>query len=234
MLRSHAYCPTAAIVIPRAVSQWHASRFRAGPSILSMLRIESVRQHRPWGDWIEGSTGVGLAFLWGFAEGTLFFVVPDVLISLVALVRPRNAWRHIVAAIVGSLVAGIILFAWSSQSPQRAGRAVARVPLVSPGMFAEVDHGFRKHGQSAVLLGPLYGIPYKIYAVEAPAFVSASAFLWITVPARGVRFLVVWSLFGVTGVVLRRLRTTDPQLAAGHACVWLLIYSFYACFIHLR
>lgn len=199
-----------------------------------MLRTDDVKPHRSWGDWIEGSTGAGLAFLWGFAEGTFFFVVPDVAISLVALVRPRHAWRHIAAAIAGSLLAGIILFAWSSQSPQSAGRAVARVPLVSPGMFMEVDHGFRRHGQSAVMLGPLYGIPYKIYAVEAPAFMSAGAFLLVTIPARGVRFLVVWVLFGVAGVALRRLRRTDTQLAAGHACVWLLIYSFYACFIHLR
>ena len=59
-----------------------------------------------WVDRLIGLPGITLAFFWGFAEGTLFFVVPDVVISLVAIVRPRSAWRHVVAAIAGALLGG--------------------------------------------------------------------------------------------------------------------------------
>ncbi len=183
---------------------------------------------------IEDSTGVGLAFLWGLAEGTFFFVVPDVLISLVALVRPRNAWRHILVAIAGSMVAGIILFGWSSQN-KSAAHAVARVPLVNAEMFTQVDRSIQKHGQNAVMLGPLFGIPYKIYAVEAPRFMSEGAFLTVSIPARGIRFLLVWAVFGLAGIPLRKqFHKTAGQLAAGHACVWILIYAFYGCVMHYR
>src|ERR1035437_6694807 len=45
-----------------------------------------------WLDRLDGMPGVALAFLWGLAEGTFFFVVPDVVISLAALLRPGRAW----------------------------------------------------------------------------------------------------------------------------------------------
>ena len=85
------------------------------------------------------------------------------------------------------------------------------------------------------MLGPLRGIPYKIYAVEAPRFLSEAAFLSITVPARGLRFVLVWGVFGFAGLVLRKLfQRTDAQLAAGHGCVWFAIYAFYGCVMHYR
>lgn len=200
-----------------------------------MFGIDLFRRRRPWGDLIEGSTGVGLAFLWGLAEGTLFFIVPDVLISLVALVRPRNAWRHILVAIAGSMLAGIMLFGWSSQSPKSAAHAVAGVPLVNAEMFTQVDQSLRTHGKSAVMLGPLRGIPYKVYAVEAPRFLSEAAFLSITIPARGLRFVLVWGVFGFARIVLQKWSPrTYAQLAAGHACVWFAIYAFYGCVMHYR
>jgi len=43
-----------------------------------------------WVQWMLGWPGIALAFVWGLAEGTLFFVVPDVLLSLAALFGPRE------------------------------------------------------------------------------------------------------------------------------------------------
>src|SRR5579859_7156501 len=43
--------------------------------------LESV--NRPWVFWA--------GCLWGFAEATLFFVVPDVLLTVVALYTPRRS-----------------------------------------------------------------------------------------------------------------------------------------------
>lgn len=200
-----------------------------------MLKADRFRFRRPWGDLIAAPAGVGLAFLWGVAEGTFFFIVPDVLISLVALVRPRSGWRHILVAVAGSVLAGSVLFGWSVENPRRARQAIAEVPLVKAEMFTHVDQSFRTHGPAAILLGPLCGIPYKIYAVEAPSFLDKVAFLSLTIPARGERFLFVWAVFGAAGSLLRRrLKRTDSELALGHACVWFLLYSTYACLMHFR
>jgi hypothetical protein len=58
-------------------------------------------------------------------------------------------------------------------------------------MFAKVDDGFRNQGLLSVLFGSVSGLPYKLYAVEAPEFTSQAEFLLATPPARAVRFLLV-------------------------------------------
>jgi hypothetical protein len=189
----------------------------------------------PWPTRIAGTPGIALAFLWGFAEGTFFFVVPDVAISLAALIAPRKAWRHVLAAIAGAVIAGALLYTWSSRDPQSAHDAVARVPFVTAKMFTHVHTGYQTHGVTALLLGPLAGVPYKIYAVEAPPFLTATTFLANTIPARGERFLLVWLFFGAIGIALRRYRGwTASHLAILHASFWILFYAFYWTVIALR
>jgi membrane protein YqaA with SNARE-associated domain len=189
----------------------------------------------PWVSRMAGAPGIALALVWGFAESTLFFVVPDVPISLAAALAPRRAWRHIVAAVVGSVLGGLLMFNWAARDAAGARAAVERVPFVTAAMMAKARASYQAHGLGAVFLGPLGGIPYKIYAVEAPAFVSRSAFLWSTAPARGYRFLVVWGFFGLGGSQLRRrLGRTDAQVAARVAIFWLALYCFYWGLIVLR
>jgi hypothetical protein len=193
------------------------------------------RSQPAWVGSLAGMPGLALAFLWGLAEGTFFFVVPDVPISLVALLKPRCAGRHILAAIVGSAIGGMLLFSWSARDPRGAREAVARVPFVTSGMFAEVHASYRTHGLGALFLGPLSGTPYKIYAVEAPEFLGGAALLLATVPARGERFLVVWAAFGVAGALLRRFRgRTAPQLALLDGSFWVVLYAFYWSMIVFR
>lgn len=193
------------------------------------------RPAAPWVKRLEGMPGVSLAFLWGLAEGTFFFVVPDVPISLAAMLRPRKAWRHVVAAIVGSLVGGAVMFHWSAGNSTAAHDAVARVPFVRARMFDEVHASYQARGLGAVFLGPATGTPYKIYAVEAPEFLGRTTFLLGTIPARGERFLLVWAAFGVAGVRLRRsLQWSVPQLTLTCACFWVILYSCYWGMIVLR
>jgi hypothetical protein len=199
------------------------------------VQSTAASEEPAWVNWLDGMPGLGLAFLWGLAEGTFFFVVPDVVISLAAMLRPSRAWRHIVAAIAGSTIAGALLFSWSSSNPDGARQAIARVPFVTARMFTQVRASFQAHGLGAVFLGPLSGTPYKIYAVEAPQFVGRAAFLMATIPARGERFLFVWALFGAGGTLLRRfLGRTALQLAIRHGLFWVVFYAIYWSVIAFR
>ena len=139
-----------------------------------------------WQESFPGRPGVLAAFIWGLAEATFFFVIPDVLLSFVAILDWPRTWRHILAAIAGALLGGALLFHWAS-----ADSAVARVPFIRENMFAKVDDGFRIQGLLSVLFGSVSGLPYKLYAVEAPKFTSQTEFLLATPPARAVRFLLV-------------------------------------------
>jgi membrane protein YqaA with SNARE-associated domain len=185
--------------------------------------------------WLVGGPGVVLAFVWGLAEGTIFFVVPDVAISLAAMLRPKRAWRHVLAATLGGLAGGALMVHWAMLDGAGARAAVARVPFVRAEMFEKVDAGYARYGLGAIYLGPLGGIPYKIYAVEAPKFVGHGAFLASTVPARGYRFVIVWLAFGFVGGMVRRyLKRTDARLLIWHGAFWVVLYSVYWGRILLR
>ena len=169
-----------------------------------------------------------LAFLWGLGEATFFFVVPDVFLSLVAIVGGRRTWRHILAAIFGAIFGGALLFQWAQVNPARAHAAVARVPFIRESMFTVVNEGLRRQGLSAVFFGSLTGIPYKLYAIETPRYFSSGNFLLATPPARGVRFSIVWFVFGGLAAWLRKYRNWQMgQLVSGYAAVWIVVYTFY-------
>lgn len=198
------------------------------PSVTTNSQAPALKRQGSWARALAGAPGVILTLVWGFAEGTFFFVVPDVAISLVAMVETRRAWRHILAAVTGAVIAGMLFFDWSSRDPQAAGHAVRRVPFVTARMFRQADEGYRAHGVGAVFLGPLSGIPYKIYAVEAPRFLRRAVFLACTIPARAERFLIVWAGFGFAGSLLRTSwRWSASQVAALHGSFWFLFYAFY-------
>jgi len=175
-----------------------------------------------------GRPGIGGSFAWGLAEGTLFFVVPDVLISLAALFSPRRAGLHLVAAIIGAVLAGAILFQWARSSEATARTWIASVPFVSPAMFEQVDRDYRALGAAALFRGPAYGIPYKIYAVEAPKHISLPVLILVTIPARLERLALAWLFFSAAGLGLRRWRPGRPGLLVGaHALFWAAFYAYY-------
>jgi len=178
-----------------------------------------------WADWLTRWPGTALTFVWGFAEGTLFFILPDVPLSLAAMFRPRRALVHVTAIVAGALLAGAVMFAWATHSPA-ARRTVAQVPLVTPAMFERAEADYGQFGIWAPGKGPVRGIPYKVYAVEAPEHVGLLAFLLVTVPARAWRLLAVWLIFAGAGMLLRKLGRAS-LIPALHALVWIVVYAVY-------
>jgi hypothetical protein len=70
------------------------------------------------------------------------------------------------------------------------------------------------------------GIPYKVYAVEAPEHSSLGPFLLVTIPARLWRLLVVWLGFAGAGIFLRKLGWASLAPAL-HAFFWIGVYAIY-------
>jgi membrane protein YqaA with SNARE-associated domain len=73
--------------------------------------------------------------VWGFAEATLFFIVPDVLLTLVALFSFRRSARVLVCILLGALTGGAIMFYLGAKDPAQARLVFLRVPFVSQAMF---------------------------------------------------------------------------------------------------
>jgi len=181
-----------------------------------------------WERRVLGRPGLAAAFLWGLAEATFFFIIPDVFLSFVAMLDWRSRWKHIVAALAGALLGGALLFHWAQVDSKAAHAAVARVPFITPEMLAKVNSGLDEMGLLAVLTGSVSGIPYKLYAVEAPRISTPLAFLLATPPARAARFIMVWMIFGaVAGWLRRRYALSTRKLAFIHAAVWIAVYASY-------
>ena len=180
------------------------------------------------GRFLLGSGGVRLSFAWGFAEATLFFIVPDVWLSLVAIFSVRRLWRHLAATIAGAVAGGALIFLWAQTNPNFALAVVRKVPFVTEQMFVHVDVSFQTRGIAAVYLGPLTGTPYKIYAVAAPRFVPFASFLFATIPARGWRFVLICLFSAACAAVLRKYRKASlRELTRWHGLAWTAFYIFY-------
>ena len=120
------------------------------------------------------------------------------------------------------------MYGWATGSPARAREAVRRVPFVCERMFAQVDLGLERERIPALFRGALTGVPYKIFAVEAPGRMPVVVFLLATVPARAVRFLLVWLCFGAAGSWIRKRRPGGWNLLAWiQAGFWVPFYIWY-------
>lgn len=167
-------------------------------------------------------------FLWGFAEATVFFIVPDVLITLACLLSVKQGLKQLGAVLAGSLAGGILMYLAAIGHPSQMIRLVEAVPFVRPEMLGTVRADLAAHGAWALCLGPLSGIPYKIYAVLAPARISLIPFVSVSVPARLERLLASFVLFAVIGLLFRKFWPGRRSTAlAVHLIYWLVVYGFY-------
>ena len=168
-----------------------------------------------------------IASAWGLAEATLFFFVPDVFLSWVALAKPKRAYIACGFALAGALVGGAVMYAWSVADAESVRRALDAVPGIRPDMIAAVRGDLEDHGPVALFAGPPRGVPYKIYAAEWGGLGGGVAgFLLYSVPARGLRFLVV----ALIASVLRRRVLARQSLRAcriTHVAFWLVFYAWY-------
>ncbi len=185
--------------------------------------MDLTRQEESWGN---EALARPLAAIWGFAEATLFFVVPDVALGYLALRSRKIALAACVWAFAAALLGGGLMYAWGRLSPAAAEAALEKVPAIDRLMIERVRGELEERGAGAVALGPLRTTPYKIYAVEAGALgISPVAVLLASVPSRLGRFLGTVLVVGwLVRYPLRRWSLNRQRLALG--LFWVAIYLF--------
>ena len=167
------------------------------------------------------------AFCWGLAEATLFFILPDVLLTILAVKNGKQAIWACLGALVGAILGGTLMYLWGLSNPQTALDIVEKVPAINSEMIQEVQESVREEGLFAMALGPVKGIPYKIYAVEAARQgIPYLSFFLVSIPARLVRFL----LTSVLAWTIAKYVLKNESLQSKYwilAGVWILVYLFY-------
>lgn len=168
-----------------------------------------------------------LTFLWGFAEATLFFIVPDVLLSLVALKSRRRAWVASAFAVAGAVLGGGFMYLWAVRNAAAVNAVLVSIPAITPELVSTVDAELENTGLFSLFIGSVTGVPYKIYAAAAgTAALPLTVFLLASIPARGLRFLLVTAL--VNAVARRWLTGMARRRQAGIVLgCWLVFYGWY-------
>src|SRR5947208_11222692 len=103
-----------------------------------------------------------LAFAWGVAEATVFFVVSDVLITRAALASLRNGLLAAAVVIAGALVGGAISYQWGKTDLESARHVLDALPAISIGMLDRAQHALASDGMVAAFVGSFTGVPYKV------------------------------------------------------------------------
>lgn len=166
--------------------------------------------------------------VWGFAEATLFFIVPDVLLTLVALYSFRRSAKLVAFILLGALTGGTLMFSLARNNPERVQTLVSHVPFVSSAMFTKTKAGFERDGIWTMAKALGNGIPYKVYCVQASHYAGWPAFIAMSALARLERFAPFWLVASLLGFAFRRPIQQRPWLpAAAHLCLWTLGYAWY-------
>jgi membrane protein YqaA with SNARE-associated domain len=167
-----------------------------------------------------------IGFVWGFAEATAFFIVPDVYLGFVALFNLRRGLQVTIAALIGAMVGGSVIYILATNNPSGVNLFLTRVPLIDSALVNDVANQTHSQGLVAVLTGPVKGTPYKIYAAQAgEQSLPLLYFLLMTIPARLERFLPVVLVFGGIGRWFRAFCENHIKLVVGgYALLWGLIY----------
>lgn len=169
-----------------------------------------------------------VALAWGIAEGVVFFVVPDVVLTFIAArYGLRRGVRAVWWALAGAIIGGLVAYTWGAAAPESANRTMAALPAIDETMIATVNSQVAEKGPVALVAAPLRGRPYKLYATAAGQM-GASPLLLIlwTIPGRLWRFLGATALFGVLHAAARRADRPPASVpTAIWAVFWILLYS---------
>ena len=168
-----------------------------------------------------------LAAIWGFAEATFFFIVPDVWLSIAGRNKLRVGLIACFYSLIGALIGGLLLFLWSSTDQDSANYLLNRIPGINPDIIKDVNSQLIEQGLVSILFGPLSGTPYKIYAVQAAVLGSNLwLFIFISIFSRLIRFILVTTICHYALKVLNRVIDKRYNLKI-LIISWIIFYLFY-------
>lgn len=168
-----------------------------------------------------------LAGIWGLAEATFFFIVPDVWLSMAGRKKLSTGLVACIYSLVGALIGGLVMLFWGVYDQVGSNEFLERIPAINIEMIDKVNDDLIVQGLVAVLLGPLSGTPYKIYAVQAGGLgIGLWGFMLVSIPARLIRFILVTMFFHYSLKIVNRVISEKHNIKI-LLISWLTFYVFY-------
>jgi hypothetical protein len=165
--------------------------------------------------------------LWGAAEATLFFVVPDVLVGWLGLRRPSRVPAAWLAATAGGIAGAALVHTavrtgWDPDALYRAlpGTQIGDIPRVRAAIADDPTRAFA--------LGAISGVPLKIYVAEAArAGLPLKRTLVLVVINRAPRIGASGLAAAAAGEASRRTGLGSLATGVVYALGWIVFYAWY-------
>jgi len=177
------------------------------------------------GGFARSPLAVLAAGLWGYAEATHFWLIPDILLAWIGLNRSQSIVPSVVAATIGATLGGAAMH----QNAREERPRLTQIPGISDALLVDAQERFASQGWGAVVRAPLDGIPYKVYATESGvAGAPLSELIAWTPVARAWRFLLTALVAGLIGVVFSRsVRRNAGGWLLATLGFWVVVYVRY-------
>jgi membrane protein YqaA with SNARE-associated domain len=187
------------------------------------MTIDKPPSLSSWKLWAIGS------FLWGFLEGTVFFIIPDVLISFIALQSFRFGVYSASFTLLGSLIGAMCMMQLASLFD--VYEFLIHIPLISDAQIHVAQSHLEQYGAQGVMYGPTTGIPHKIYSLYASLMhLSPVWYLWYSALSRYARFLIVALGSVVCSSLFPHIKTNQKVYWLTHISFWSVVYILYIYF----
>jgi len=167
-----------------------------------------------------------LSFLWWFAEWSLFFIIPDVILTYIAFFYWFKKWFKaslyavLWAMFWWSLIYFYAKFWWNYNF-------LTYIPLINEKVILIVK-SFLDENLWNIIYWPLNWIPYKIYAWWfGKESISYFLFLILSFVARIWRFILVVLIAWILWTVFKKYKKYKLFWHSVFVFVWILIYWFY-------
>lgn len=178
----------------------------------------------------EQARDYAIGTIWGFAEATLFFIVPDVWLGRIALTSLKRALVATVATLAGAVLGGVLVaMVCAHISPTTSMRVMDAIPAIAPLMIQQVDAEVGEHGSRAIMDGPVRGIPYKPYARSVGVMGGPDAgFVGWSILGRAYRWIIILPLIRLLSYLAERFLHLSPrQSGVVYVVGWSLFYAYY-------
>ena len=170
------------------------------------------------------------AGIWGYAEATHFWLLPDILLVWIGLNRPASIAPSVISATIGATLGGTAMHQKAHEERAR----LTQIPGISEAMLVDAHERFASQRWWAVVRAPLDGIPYKVYATESGVVGTPLAELIAWTPvARAWRFVLTGLGAGLIGATCSRsVRRSNGGWFVAALGFWVVVYARY--FARLR
>ena len=108
-----------------------------------------------------------LAFLWGLAEASFFFIAAEVPVTLMALRDPVRALRMGLLATLGATIGAAALYLWGARDAFGSMTLLSALPGLSPDIINAAEEALQRDGLAAIPAGVLSPATGKAHAILA-------------------------------------------------------------------